>query len=85
MIDPCTFSMAQKMSWVKLLLDDNYESLWKSIEMSTLNNFSDKRDIWWKTYASDSILKKLTSRQSVRHTSHFPLLAKIAETATFKR
>ena len=30
MIDPYTFSMAEKMSWVKLLLDDNYESLWKS-------------------------------------------------------
>ena len=63
MIDPYTFSMAQKMSWVKLLLDDNYESLWKSIEMSTLNNFSDKRDILWKTYAPDNILNKLTSSQ----------------------
>ena len=49
MIDPYTFSM----SWVKLLLDDDYESLWKSIEMSTLNNFIDKRDILWKTYAPD--------------------------------
>ena len=55
--------MAQKMSWVKLLLDDNYESLWKSIEISILNNFSDKRDILWKTYAPDTILNKLTSSQ----------------------
>ena len=63
MIDPYTLSMAQKMSWVKLLLDDNYESLWKSIEISILNNFSDKRDILWKTYAPDTILNKLTSSQ----------------------
>ena len=33
------------------------------IEMSTLNNFSGKRDILWKTYAPDSILNKLTSSQ----------------------
>ena len=63
MIDPYTFSVAQKMSWVKKLLDDNYESLWKSIEISILNNFSDERDILWKAYAPAGILNKLTSSQ----------------------
>ena len=63
MIDPYIFSVAQKMAWVKLLLDDNYESLWKSIEVSVLNNFSVKQDILWKTYAPDNILNKLTSSQ----------------------
>ena len=63
MIDPYTFSIAQKMSWVKMLLDDNYESVWKSIEMSILNNFSSREDILWKAYAPQSILNKLSSSQ----------------------
>ena len=40
MIDPYNFSLAQQMLRVKLLFDDNYESLWKSIEMSLLNNLA---------------------------------------------
>lgn len=63
MIDPYTFSIAQKMSWVKMLLDDNYQSVWKSIEMSILNNFSSREDILWKAYAPQSILNKLGSCQ----------------------
>ena len=63
MIDPYAFSVAQKMSWVQKLLDDNYESLWKSIEISVLNNFNDKSDILWKSFAPLSILNKLTSCQ----------------------
>eukprot|EP00057_Strongylocentrotus_purpuratus_P026288 XP_011680762.1 PREDICTED: uncharacterized protein LOC583642 [Strongylocentrotus purpuratus] len=63
MIDPYTFSIAQKMSWVKMLLDDKYQSVWKSIEMSILNNFSSREDILWKAYAPQSILNKLGSCQ----------------------
>ena len=63
MTDPYTFSIAQKMSWVKLLLDDNYQSLWKSIEISILKSFSDRKDILWKTYAPENILNKLNSCQ----------------------
>ena len=51
MIDPYSFCLAQKMLWVKLLLDDNYESLWKTIEISLLNRFSTKKDMLWQTYA----------------------------------
>ena len=63
MIDPYSFCLAQKMLWVKLLLDDNYESLWKTIEMSLLNRFSTKKDISWQTYAPVSVLDKLSSSQ----------------------
>ena len=63
MTGPYTFSIAQNMSWVKMLLDDNYESLWKSIEISILKNFSDRKDILWKTYAPENILNKLHSCQ----------------------
>ena len=31
MIDPCAFALAQKMSWVKYLFDEN-DAVWKSIE-----------------------------------------------------
>ena len=40
MIDPYIFSLAQKMIWVKQLLDDDYDSLWKHIELSVLDQFS---------------------------------------------
>ena len=39
MINPLVFAQAQKMSWVARLLDDNYESAWKVIELKTLSNF----------------------------------------------
>ena len=56
MIDPYTFSLAQKMSWIKMLLDDNYDSLWMTIELSLLEEFSDKRDILWKANAPEKVL-----------------------------
>ena len=45
MINPYIFALAQKMSWVKMLLDDNYQSLWKSIELSVMETFNNRRDI----------------------------------------
>ena len=63
MIDPYAFSLAQKMAWVKLLLDDNYNSAWKSIELSFLNKFNAVRDILWKSYAPELILNKLKCAQ----------------------
>ena len=59
MVDPYIFSVAQKMSWVKLLLDPNFNSLWKLIEISALNKFSSKDDILWKTYAPSNVVSKL--------------------------
>ena len=32
MIDPLTFATAQNMTWVKTLLDDNFDAPWKCIE-----------------------------------------------------
>ena len=31
MIDPYAYSLAQKMTWVKCLLDKDYDSVWKRI------------------------------------------------------
>ena len=36
MIDPLIFSQAQKFIWIKQLLDPNYSSFWKVLEMSVL-------------------------------------------------
>ena len=36
MIDPYHFSLAQKMTWVKLLLENKFESFWKTIELSEM-------------------------------------------------
>ena len=50
MINPYIFSLAQKMSWVNILLDDNYQSVWKSIELSVMETFNNRRDILWKAH-----------------------------------
>ena len=34
MIDPLIVSQAQKFIWIKQLLDPNYSSFWKVLEMS---------------------------------------------------
>ena len=39
MFDPLLFFQAQKSIWVKQLLDPNYSSFWKNIEMSILEDF----------------------------------------------
>ena len=65
MIDPYVFSLAQKLTWVKLLLDENYDSVWKSIEMSFLDKFSAIRDILWKSYAPETVLNQLRCTQLV--------------------
>ena len=37
MIDPYNYAIAQKMSWVKHLLDNNYDSFWKTIELTIMD------------------------------------------------
>ena len=34
MVDLFSFATAQKMMWVKKLLDDNFDAPWKCIELS---------------------------------------------------
>ena len=50
MTDPYAFALAQKISWVKCLFDDNFESIWKIIEISALEKFHRDPHILWKSY-----------------------------------
>jgi hypothetical protein len=61
MIDPLNFALAQKMMWVKQLLTINFESLWKTIELSALDH--QYGDMLWKSYAPECILNKLHNSQ----------------------
>ena len=63
MIDPYAFALAQNMFWVKCLLDDSYNSLWKSIELSFLETFHRDFNILWKSYAQESVLRSLGNTQ----------------------
>ena len=63
MIDPWIFSLAQKMYWVKLLLNDDYVSAWKSIEVLALEKIHKDNKILWKAFAPESILKSLENSQ----------------------
>ena len=49
MVDPYAFAFAQKMTWVKYLLDDEFISSWKTIELSFLEKFHVDSNILWKS------------------------------------
>jgi len=49
------------MYWVKLLLDNNFHSIWKTIELSALDCMYG--DILWKSFAPESVLNKLNCTQ----------------------
>ena len=59
MIDPYHFSLAQKMTWVKLLFDNKFEHFWKTIELSEMDR--QYGDMLWKSYAPESLLNRLQS------------------------
>ena len=59
MIDPYNFSLAQKMTWVKLLLDNQFESVWKTIELAGMDQ--QYGDMLWRSYAPECVLNKLHS------------------------
>ena len=63
MIDPYAFTIAQKITWVKSLLDKNYDSVWKTIECASLKKFHENQDILWTSHAPESILKSLNNIQ----------------------
>ena len=63
MVDVKCFAQAQKMVWVKHLLDDSYNSMWKSIELSFLYNFHPDLKILWKSHAPEKVLSQLSSVQ----------------------
>ena len=59
MIDPYNFFLAQKMVWVKLLLDNQFESIWKTIELTGMDQ--QYGDMLWRSYAPECVLNKLHS------------------------
>lgn len=63
MIDSYAFALSQKMVWVKYLLDDNFDSVWKLIELSSLEKFHRDSNILWKAYAPETILQSLGNSQ----------------------
>ena len=63
MIDAYSFSIAQKMTWIKCLLDDNFHSTWKTIELSFLEKFHEDKDILWKSHAPENVLNSIGNSQ----------------------
>ena len=63
MIDPFSFACAQKMVWVKHLLDENFDAPWKKIEVAFLEKFNHDTQILWKSHAPESILSSLGNIQ----------------------
>ena len=61
MIDTYNFSLAQNMTWVKLLFDNRYDSFWKTIELSDMDHHYG--DLLWNSYAPESLLNNLNSSQ----------------------
>ena len=60
MVDPVIFAIAQKMSWVKLIFDNKFESLWKTIELFAPDSYG---DMLWISNAPESVLNNLFSSQ----------------------
>ena len=56
MIDVEAFSQAQKMVWVKHLLDPNYNHFWKHLESEVLHTFHNDNFVLWKTSAPNCVL-----------------------------
>ena len=63
MIDPLSFANAQKLVWVKHLLDVNFIAPWKSIELSFLQKFNAEISFLWNSFAPENILNSLGSTQ----------------------
>lgn len=63
MVDPLSYALAQKMVWVNHLLDDNYSSIWKTIEINALLKFHPDMEIIWKSNIPESLLSKIDNNQ----------------------
>ena len=63
MIDVEAFSQAQKMVWVKHLLDPNYNHFWKHLESEVLHTFHNDNFVLWKTSAPNCVLALLKNTQ----------------------
>ena len=63
MVDVEAFSQAQKLVWVKHLLDPNYTSFWKLLETTALSDLCRDTSVLWKSYAPDCVLASLENTQ----------------------
>ena len=63
MVDPLSFATAQKLVWVKLLLDDDFDAPWKHIELSFLEKFNQDVELLWKSHAPEGVLNSLGNIQ----------------------
>lgn len=59
MIDPLCFAIAQKMTWVKNLLDENFDAPWKNIELSFLEKLNQDVFLLWKCNLPECVLNSL--------------------------
>ena len=65
MFDPLLFFQAQKSIWVKQLLDPNYSSFWKTIEMSILEDFHPDWTILFRSDPPDCVLNTIPNCQLI--------------------
>ena len=63
MIDIEAFSKAQKLVWAKNLLDTDYNSFWKILELDVLGKFNNDCSVLWKADAPDCVLNMLKNTQ----------------------
>ena len=55
MIDPFCL-MYGTMSWVKLFVDDTYDSMWTTIKFSALKQVNDLKDLLWRSSAPKNVI-----------------------------
>ena len=65
MFDPLLFSQAQKLTWVKHLLDPNYSSFWKHLEISVLEKFHPDWTILFRSDAPNCVLNTISNCQLI--------------------
>ena len=62
-VNPFTFSQAQKMIWVKKLFDENCISTWKSVDVAALSAFHPDISILWKSNPFENVLGRFKNIQ----------------------
>ena len=63
MVDPFSYATAQKLKWVKLLLDDDFDAPWKCIELFFLEKFNQDVQLLWRSHAPENVLNSLGNAQ----------------------
>ena len=63
MIHPETYALAQRMVWVGYLLDPQYTSFWKNMELEFLRNFHQDNTVLFKANPPKCVLNKILNFQ----------------------